>query len=364
MMTPFGGSYLEIEEDLPDLPDSPDDTSNLPDLLNPPPLKTDPAPTVKPSVNPARLWLIIGTIGVGLAVSAIAQNQPQLSQISLPQFNPQTGQQTAQKPICPEGGESLGCIPLPALDPAEMRRNELLAKTLIETSMQQTAIDRARRDNLLALFAPNHKEGDYTPLDIKLVREMARQSQNLRELGQFEYSGEASIIDIPRVYNSDARAVVLAALSRIGEQSLVQSFLAQQLQTLTNELNDILAPTMGEVTDSNRATFERLSSEIDAVNDAIRASAGGNTPEPINLAYLASLMEQLTLESANQLSREDYMRLRMEARQQAITEEMERQKQLQEIERIRQQSGIALPSRSRSVSERESPTGGPPDEPN
>jgi hypothetical protein len=357
MMTPFGGSYLEIEEDLPDRQDSPNETSNLPDLLNPPPLEADPVPTVKPSVNHARLWLIIGTIGVGLAVSAIAQNQPQLSQISLPQLNPQTGQQTAQKPICPEGEQSLGCIPLPALDPAEMRRNELLAKTLIETSMQQTAIDRARRDNLLALFAPNHKEGDYTPLDIKLVREMARQSQNLRELGQFEYSGEASIIDIPRVYNSDARAVVLAALSRIGEQSLVQSFLAQQLQTLTNELNEVLAPTMGEVTDSNRATFERLSSEIDAVNDAIRASAGGNTPEPINLAYLASLMEQLTLESANQLSREDYMRLRMEARQQAITEEMERQKQLQEIERIRQQSGIALPSRS--------PTGGGQrDEPN
>jgi hypothetical protein len=356
MMTPFGGSYLEIEEDLPDLQDSPDETSNLPDLLNPPPLETDPAPPVKPSVNHARLWLIIGTIGVGLAVSAIAQNQPQLSQISFPQFNPQTGQQNAQKPICPEEKKSLGCIPLPALDPAEMRRNELLAKTLIETSMQQTAIDRARRDNLLVLFAPNHKEGDYTPLDIKLVREMARQSQNLRELGQFEYSGEASIIDIPRVYNSDARAVVLAALTRIGERSLIQSFLAQQLQTLTNELNDILAPTMGEVTDSNRATFERLSSEIDAVNDAIRASAGGNTPEPINLAYLASLMEQLTLESANQLSREDYMRLRMEARQMAITEEMERQRQLQEIERIRQQSGIALPSRS--------PTGGSPDEPN
>lgn len=356
MMTPFGGSYLEIEEDLPDLQDSPDKTSNLPDLLNPPPLETDPPPTAKPSVNHARLWLIIGTIGVGLAVSAIAQNQPQLSQISLPHITPQTGQQNSQKPICPEGEQSLGCIPLPVLDPAEIRRNELLAKTLIETSMQQTAIDRARRDNLLALFAPNHKEGDYTPLDIKLVREMARQSQNLRELGQFEYSGEASIIDIPRVYNSDARAVVLAALTRIGEQSLVQSFLAQQLQTLTNELNDILAPTMGEVTDSNRATFERLSSEIDAVNDAIRASAGGNTPEPINLAYLASLMEQLTLESANQLSREDYMRLRMEARQQAITEEMERQKQLQEIERIRQQSGIALPSRL--------PTGGPPDEPN
>ena len=356
MMTPFGGSYLEIEDDSPDRQDSPDETSNLPDLLDPPPLETDPAPTVKPSVNHARLWLIIGTIGVGLAVSAIAQNQPQLSQISLPHITPQTGQQNSQKPICSEGEQSLGCIPLPALDPAEMRRNELLAKTLIETSMQQTAIDRARRDNLLALFAPNHKEGDYTPLDIKLVREMARQSQNLRELGQFEYSGEASIIDIPRVYNSDARAVVLAALTRIGEQSLVQSFLAQQLQTLTNELNEVLAPTMGEVTDSNRATFERLSSEIDAVNDAIRASAGGNTPEPINLAYLASLMEQLTLESANQLSRQDYMRLRMEARQMAITEEMERQKQLQEIERIRQQSGISLPSRS--------PKGGPPDEQN
>ncbi|MCT7969725.1 hypothetical protein NG799_25770 [Laspinema sp. D1] len=356
MMTPFGGSYLEIEEDLPDRQDSHDETSNLPDLLNPPPLETDPAPTVKPSVNHARLWLIIGTIGVGLAVSAIAQNQPQLSQISLPHLTPQTGQQNAQKPICREGEQSLGCIPLPALDPAEMRRNELLAKTLIETSMQQTAIDRARRDNLLVLFAPNHKEGDYTPLDIKLVREMARQSQNLRELGQFEYSGEASIIDIPRVYNSDARAVVLAALTRIGERSLIQSFLAQQLQQLTNELNEVLAPTMGEVTDSNRATFERLSSEIDAVNDAIRASAGGNTPEPINLAYLASLMEQLTLESANQLSRQDYMRLRMEARQQAITEEMERQRQLQEIERIRQQSGIALPSRS--------PAGGQSDEPN
>jgi hypothetical protein len=44
----------------------------------------------------------------------------------------------------------------------------------------------------------------------------------------------------------------------------------------------------------------------------------------------------------------------MEARQMAITEEMERQRQLQEIERIRQQSGIALPSRS--------PAGGQSDE--
>ncbi|MCT7975200.1 hypothetical protein [Laspinema olomoucense] len=356
MMTPFGGSYLEIEEDSPEIQNTPDKTSNLPELLNPSPVEQEPPATAKPSVSHARLWLIVGVLGAGIAFSAILKNQPQFNQISLPQITSQTGQQTAQKPICPEGEQSLDCIPLPKLDPAEMRRNELLAKTLIETSMQQTAIDRARRDNLLELFAPNHKEGDYTPLDIKLVREMARQSETLRKLGQFEYSGEASIVDIPRVYNSDARAVVLAALSRIGDRSLVQSFLAQQLQTLTNELNQALAPTMGEITDSNRATFERLSSEIDAVNDAIRASAGGNTPEPINLAYLASLMEQLTLESANQLSREDYMRLRMEARQMAITEEMERQKQLQEIERIRQQSGIALPSRS--------PTGGPPDEQN
>ncbi|MCT7968958.1 hypothetical protein NG799_21845 [Laspinema sp. D1] len=357
MMTPFGGSYLEIEEDSPELQDAPNETSNLQELLNPSPLETDSTSTAKPSVNYARLWVIAGVLGAGIAFSAIIKNQPQFNQISLPKITSQTGQQTAQKPICSEEEQSLGCIPLPKLDPAEMRRNELLAKTLIETSMQQTAIDRARRDNLLELFAPNHKEGDYTPLDIKLVREMARQSETLRELGQFEYSGEASIIDIPRVYNSDARAVVLAALSRIGERSLVQSFLAQQLQTLTNELNEALAPTMGEITDSNRATFERLSSEIDAVNDAIRASAGGNTPEPINLAYLASLMEQLTLESANQLSREDYMRLRMEARQMAITEEMNRQKQLQEIERIRQQSGIALPSKLPAA-------GGQSDEPN
>ena len=112
MMTPFGGSYLEIEEDLPDLQDSPDETSNLPDLLDPPPLETDPAPTVKPSVNHARLWLIIGTIGVGLAVSAIAQNQPQLSQISLPHITPQTGQQNRSKTYLPRGGTIPRLYPL------------------------------------------------------------------------------------------------------------------------------------------------------------------------------------------------------------------------------------------------------------
>ncbi|AFY85482.1 hypothetical protein [Oscillatoria acuminata] len=346
MMTPYSGTYLEIEED----PIADETEGNLADSLQDSisPLATEPEPESdqKPAVNHARLWVIAGAIGVGLALSAIVKNQPQLSQISLPQMAGETGNTTQQIPLCREGEQALGCIPLPDLDPAELRRNELLAKTLIETSLQQTAIDRARRDILLQLFAPNHKEGDYTPLDIKLVREMQRQTENLRELGQFEYSGEASIIDIPRVYNSDARAVVLAALTRIGERSLVQSFLARQLQDLTNELNVTLAPSNGEITDSNRATFERLSSEIDAVNDAIRASAGNETPEPINLAYLASLMEQLTLESANQLSREDYMRLRMEARQQALTDEMRKQQELQELERIRQQSGISIPSRS------------------
>lgn len=346
MMTPYSGTYLEIEEEL-----IADETENnladtVQDFISPIATEDPPESDHTPTVNHSRLWVIAGAIGCGLALSAILKNQPQFSQISLPQINPETGQQQQQIPLCNEGEAVQGCIPLPELDPAELRRNELLAKTLIETSLQQTAIDRARRDILLDLFQPNHKEGDYTPLDIKLVREMQRQAETLRELGQFEYSGEASVIDIPRVYNSDARAVVMAALSRIGDSSLVQSFLARQLQDLTNELNAALATTQGEITDSNRATFERLSSEIDAVNDAIRASAGDATPEPINLAYLASLMEQLTLESANQLSREDYMRLRMEARQNAITEEVQRQKELQQIERVRQQSGISIPVRS------------------
>lgn len=350
MMTPLEGGHLYIETDDDPIPHTdPNDTSKLQELLDPTPLPETPTSDDKPQTNPARLWAIAGLIGGGIVLSALLANQPKLNQVSLPTIDPTTGEQETPKPICKSEAETqktTGCIPLPELDPAELRRNELLAKTLIETSLQQTAIDRARRDILLDKFAPNHTDGDYTPLDIKLVRELSRQSKILRNLGQFEYSGEANIIDIPRVYNSDARAVVMAMMTRIGEKSLVQSFLAQQLAELTAELNETLAPNQGEITDSNRASFERISSEIDAINDAIRATTINTNYEPINLAYLASLMEELTLESANQLSRQEYMKLRMEARQQRISEEMQRQRELQEIQRIRQQSGISIPQRS------------------
>lgn len=165
--------------------------------------RSHPTPLSPRTVNRHRLGallLLLILLGVG---SSLILNRTTGKGLLLPNAPDATASPTAIP--------SVAATPVPQLDATLTSRNVALDAALKESEGQRDALDRTRRDYLLALADAEVKRNG-TPVEVWLIRRLNAQMLELRRaLGQGgQFSGDAQQIATARALVGDARAILLA----------------------------------------------------------------------------------------------------------------------------------------------------------
>lgn len=165
--------------------------------------RLQPKPLSPRTVNRHRLGallLLLILLGVG---SSLILNRTTGKGLILPNAPDNTAS--------PNATPSVAATPVPQLDATLTSRNVALAAALKESEGQRDALDRTRRDYLLALADAEVKRNG-TPVEVWLIRRLNAQMLELRRaLGQGgQFSGNAQQIGTARALVGDARAILLA----------------------------------------------------------------------------------------------------------------------------------------------------------